>query len=206
MTISGTIYGVVLNDRAELDLLEPDFHREPYCKPPQAPVVYIKPGSCLARGRTPIRGGSSITAAATLALLFARDARNCDSQTAMAHVGAMALALDLSYPRKDYYRPAVAQQNGDGFLALGDWACPALPEEIHTSCDRHQVHSWSLQRLQRDPATLIAALSSFMTLCAGDVLLVGLPGNAPQAMAGQELAITARGLPALNVSLAEAQS
>ena len=203
MTIPGHIYGVVLNDKAELEALAPQFDAKPYAAPPKAPVVYMKPRSAIARGPVAVAPGSTVNAAATLALLFERDAARCKPESALATVGASCLALDLSYPRKDYYRPAIGQQNADGFLVLGDWAPPRLPDTIETLADGQAAHAWQLGRLLRDPATLIADLSSFMTLRAGDVLLVGLPGDAPQVSAGQALTVSAPGLPSLHASLEE---
>lgn len=204
MSVYGDIYGVVLNDRDELARLEPEFSEKPYQAPPQAPVVYMKPRSSVATGPVGMRPREKVIASATLALSFARDATRCSPESAMDHVGALALALDLSYPKKDYYRPAVAQQNADGFLALGQWAPPrSLPETIETKCGNAVCHSWTLDRLARDPATLIADLSAFMTLRAGDILLVGLPGDAPLVNAANWLQISADGLPTLDVMLKE---
>ncbi len=39
----GCVYGAALNFRGLRDLLEPEFHRPPYDRPPSAPVLYIKP-------------------------------------------------------------------------------------------------------------------------------------------------------------------
>lgn len=203
MTFSGDIYGVVLNDREERARIEPQFSEKPYQAPPEAPVVYMKPRSAVAHGPVGIAPGAQVTASATLALLFARSACKVGADRAMAHVGAVALALDLSYPKKDYYRPAIAQQNADGFLALGEWVAPALPSGITVQSEGAPPHHWSLDRLVRDPATLIADLSSFMTLRAGDVLLIGLPGDAPTIGAGAALSVSAQGLPTLNVATKE---
>lgn len=203
MTVSGHIYGVVLNDKAERERISHEFEDKPYSAPPVSPVVYMKPASALARGPVRIAAGMTVNAAATLALLFARDACRCDPAAALATVGASALALDISYPRKDYYRPAIAQQNADGFLLLGEWQPPCVPDAIETAIDGTKAHGWSLDRLVRDPATLIADLSAFMTLRAGDVLLIGLAGDAPQAGAGRSIAVSADGLPTLRGELRE---
>lgn len=203
MTIPGHIYGVVLNDKAELEALAPQFDARPYAAPPKAPVVYMKPRAAIARGPVAVHPGETLSAAPTIALLFARDAARCSTGTALDCVGAACLAIDLSLPQASYYRPAVGQKNRDGFLALGDWAPPRLPDTIETLADGRAAHSWQLGRLLRDPATLIADLSSFMTLRAGDVLLVGLPGDAPQVSAGQALTVSAPGLPSLHASLEE---
>jgi len=204
MTVSGHIYGVVLNDRAELGRLAPQFGSKPYAASPRAPVVYMKPRSTIGRGIVRARPGEKLRAASTLALLFARDAVRCTAETALDCVGAACLALDFSEPQASYYRPAIAQANRDGFLTLGDWMPPVLPKVIETHIDNILGHSWSLDQLAREPAQLIAELSAFMTLRAGDALLVGLPGDAPHVRGGQLLSVSAPGLPALDIRLEEA--
>lgn len=193
MTIAGNIYGVVLNDRDERIRLEQAFRQKPYDLPPAAPVVTMKP-LCALAAPLPCDAGQDHVAAATVALLIARDTTGCTAADAMRHVGAMALAIDFSLPRKDYYRPAIAQAIREGSLALGAWCDPVLPAAIETTVDGKQAHVWELDRLVRDPATLIADLSAFMTLRAGDVLMIGLAGDAPVIRARQHVVAAAVGL------------
>ncbi|MCJ2185853.1 fumarylacetoacetate hydrolase family protein [Novosphingobium beihaiensis] len=206
MTISGHIYGVVLNDSVELNELAPQFGEKPYAAPPVAPVVYMKPRTAIARGPVRVAKDEELVASPTLALLFARDASRCSAAEALDCVGGMALAIDFALPQPDYYRPAVSRKNRDGFLALGDWAAPAPVENLSTLIDGKAAHSWGMDRLKRDPATLIADLSVFMTLRAGDVLLIGLPGDAPHVHAGQSLRVESAALPAVEARLEEVQS
>jgi 5-oxopent-3-ene-1,2,5-tricarboxylate decarboxylase/2-hydroxyhepta-2,4-diene-1,7-dioate isomerase len=48
--------------------------------------------------------------------------------------------------------------------------------------------------LIRSTARLLADVTEFMTLSAGDVLLTGVPENAPLARAGQRVAIEIEGV------------
>jgi len=180
MTVAGNIYGVVLNDREERERLAPHFHEKPYGAPPQAPVVYMKPLSSLARGPVGIPAATGLVAAATIAVLIARDTGGVDERDVPGCLGGAALALDLSLPAASYYRPAIAQRNGDGRLALGAFAAPVLPGgAIRLKADGETIHQWRLDRLERPLERLIADLGAFLTLKAGDALLVGLPGDAP---------------------------
>lgn len=201
MVNSGNIYGVVLNDRDELSRLGGGFIEKPYLAPPRAPVVYMKSRTTLSSGQALIRQGEMVVAASTLAVLFARDASRVRAREALGCLGACALAIDLSYPEANYYRPAIAQRNADGFLVMGAWGAPAMIDKIDTSIDGEIAHSWSLGRLRRPVVELIADLSEFMTLRAGDVLLAGLPGDAPRARAGQVLSATAQGLGSVRVEI-----
>lgn len=194
MICNGHIYGVILNDRDERDRLAPAFAEKPYLAPPKAPVVYMKPATTLASGVIALKPGAQTVAAATLALLIERDTTGVDAAQALDCIGASALAIDLSYPEANHYRPAVAQRNADGFLALGAWGWPTIPNRISTLVDGRAAHMWSLDRLVRSVPQLIADISAFLTLRVGDVLMVGLPGDAPRVRAGQTLLAQAEGL------------
>jgi len=197
MSIPGTIYGVVLNDAQERASLGDALSADPYKAPPQAPVVYIKPRLCATLGGAPVplpRGEDRLRAAATLGLLLASDACRVSPDGAMGHVGGACLALDVAVPFASYYRPPIAQIARDGFLPLGSMGAPILPDEIVTEVDGEAVHRWSLSRLVRGPAQLISDLSQFMTLRAGDLLLIGLPGDAPLVGQGQTVHVRATSL------------
>ncbi|HWL47012.1 MAG TPA: fumarylacetoacetate hydrolase family protein [Sphingomonadaceae bacterium] len=201
--MGGTVYGVVLNDRVEREALAPAFGAKPYAAPPVAPVVYLKPRGCVTTGGAPVpvpAGLDAVQANPTIALLF-------DSRPGVPV--AAALALDICEPHPDYYRPAIRQRCRDGFLPLGGFAAfdPALAAaEIETRVDGAVVHRWSLTRLVRDPATLIADLAGFMTLSDGDILMVGLPGDAPLVGVGQSVALAAAGLPPLATRIEREQT
>ena len=208
MTIAGAIYGVILNDDAERLQLAQAFNEKPYQAPPQTPVVYIKPRGCVSVGRAAVPMPADVTeleAAPTLALLFARDACGVDEGTAMSCVGAACLALDISIPGANYYRPAVAQRCCDGFLPLGAFAGPVGSADMVTTVDGAPVHRWSTDRLVRGIPLLIRDLAAFMTLRAGDLLLVGLPGDAPRVRAGQSVRVEAGGLPTLSTVVSGAR-
>ncbi|QGP80417.1 fumarylacetoacetate hydrolase family protein [Sphingobium sp. CAP-1] len=206
MIPSGHIYGVALNDRLERDRLAAAFQEKPYGAPPRAPVVYMKPAAALARGPVRVAAGTQLVAAPTIALLFARDASHVTADQVQVHLGAAALALDLSLSlsQTSYYRPAIAQKNGDDFLILGDAGAADLPDAIRTFVDGVPVHAWSLERVWLPVAELVAELSTFMTLRAGDILLIGLPGDAPAVAPGQTIRVEADGLACIETIILEA--
>jgi len=193
---SGHIYGVVLNDRDEQADVGASFHAAPYGKPPQAPVIFMKPrvsmqfwpGSADAQG--PYRASTS------LALLFAEDASAATEDQVARCIGATAIAIDLSLAQPNYYRPAIAFRNAEGTLVLGNWSAPVYPDELYLSVEGQAAHSWHLSRLVRNIPALVAETSQFLTLKAGDVLLVGLPGDAPEVYSGQSVRAHAQGLAA----------
>ena len=205
--IASTVYGVILNDREEQTRLADAFAAPPYEAPPQAPVVYIKPRSCLAPPDVSIVLSPDlpeVELAATISLLFGRDLSRGDESDAAEAIAAACLAIDVSEPHADYYRPAISQRCRDGFLPLGRFG--AVPTgaglAISTRIDGVEVHRWSLDRLVRPAMQLAAELSGFMTFAAGDLLLVGLPGDAPRAGPGARISVAAAGLPTLETAIA----
>lgn len=203
--IAGNIYGVVLNDRPQLAQMAGDFAMPPYKKPPEAPVLYIKTRNCLASGGGDIAldtGLVQVEVAATLGLLFGRAATQISRENALDCVSGICLALDISEPEASYYRPAVRQRCRDGFLPLGNFSAfdpKRLGASIGTSINGAAVHAWSPERLARGAAALIADISSFMTLAAGDLLLIGLPHDAPRAGPGDRVDVTCDGLSPLAI-------
>lgn len=210
--IAGNIYGVVLNDRPQLAQMAGDFAMPPYKKSPEAPVLYIKTRNCLSSGGSDIAldtGLAQVEIAATLGLLFGRAATRTSRENALDCVAGACLALDISEPEASYYRPSVRQRCRDGFLPLGDFSAfnpKLLGASIGTSVNGAATHSWSLERLARDTATLIADISSFMTLAAGDLLLVGLPQDAPRAGPGDRVDVTCDGLSPLAIRFKSARA
>ena len=203
--IAGNIYGVVLNDRPQLAQMAGDFAMPPYRKPPEAPVLYIKTRNCLASGGSDIvldADLAQVEIAATLGLSFGRVATKISRQKAFDCVAGACLALDIGEPEASYYRPTVRQRCRDGFLPLGDFGTfdpKLLGAAIGTSVNDTTAHAWSAERLARDAATLIADISAFMTLAAGDLLLIGLPHDAPRAGPGDRVQVACAGLSPLSI-------
>jgi 5-oxopent-3-ene-1,2,5-tricarboxylate decarboxylase/2-hydroxyhepta-2,4-diene-1,7-dioate isomerase len=203
--IAGTAYGVALNHKGEALRLASAFTEAPYKAPPVAPVVYIKPRNCFSAAGAPVPLPADLAEVAlspTLALLFGRDACRVDAEDALKAVDAACLAIDVSEPLDNYYRPAIRQLCRDGFLPLGRFGgLPALDAEIVTAIDGVEAQRWSLADLVRPVGQLIADLSSFMTLKAGDLLLVGTADNPPRATAGQRVDVTMAGMAPLTVRI-----
>lgn len=194
--IDGTAYGVVLNDREQRAALADAFAQPPYGAPPRAPVLYIKPRNTFADGsaRPAVRlpDGLRVTAAATLALVFGDGGRPTGAR----------LALDLSEPHASFFRPAIRERCRDGFLPLGGAGpVPTGAESIVTRIDGREAHRWSIDRLARSIDDLVAEIAAFMSFAAGDLLLIGLPGDAPEAGVGSRMTVESEGYPALAAAL-----
>ena len=205
--VAGTIYGVALNDREHHTQLASSFEKPPHQKPPQRPVLYIKPRNCLMgpSDAIPLPGDlACLEAASSLGLLIGRDAARITSRAALDHIAGACLALDIGEADTGFYRPPVRQRCRDGFLRLGEMSKfdPALLNaELETSVNDRIVHRWSLGRLVRNAPSLVAEVSSFMTLAAGDVLLVGTPFDAPRVAMGDRVTLRLAQLPSLSAQI-----
>ncbi len=206
----GTVYGVVLNTRKELARLGDSLSAVPYKAPPKAPVLYIKPRNTRNRhgGLVTVPTGTpSLEVNATLAVLIGKPATRVTSDIALDHVAGYTLAIDVCEPHDLYYRPAIRQRCRDGFLPVGPFVVPAAaitdPDalEITVSVNGAPAARWSTADLVRPLATLIADVTSFMTLATGDLLLVGLAPDPAQAKPGDKVTAHIDGIGELTVTL-----
>lgn len=208
--VSGTVYGVALNVRRQVERLAGAFAEPPYNAPPRAPVLYVKtPNTFRPHGGTvPVPGGvEELEVAASLAIAIGRTACRVPEAQALDHVLGYALAIDVCVPHDSFYRPAVRQRCRDGFLPIGPWIVDkgAVPDpdgvavELWINDVRADV--FSTADLVRPVARLIADVTDFMTLFEGDVLLAGLSPTAPRARAGHRVSVRAERIGRLDCRL-----
>jgi len=205
--VSGTVYGVILNDAASVQKIG-SLEEAPYKGAPKAPALYIKPANtragCGAAVDLPA-GAKTVEVAATIGLVMGRAAGRLTAENALDAVAGIVLAADLSLPHASYYRPAIREKCFDGSLPLSsvkplvDLANLVLNTEI----DGKVVDTRSLAGLIRQPAQLLADVTEFMSLRQGDVLLVGVSYQAPQAAAGSKITLSADGVGSLSFTIAE---
>ncbi len=209
--MSGTVYGVILNDICTVQRMGQSLDDAPYKGAPKAPVLYIKPAGTRVPGGSMVslpEGAAAVEVGATVGLVMGQAAARLSVETALEAVAGVVLAADLSLPHASYYRPAVREKCFDGALPLG----PVQPLSdlaslsLTTRIDGVVVEERSLADLLRDPARLLADVTGFMTLAEGDVLLVGVRYMAPQAVAGSRVSIDAGALGTLEFSIAGAQA
>jgi 5-oxopent-3-ene-1,2,5-tricarboxylate decarboxylase/2-hydroxyhepta-2,4-diene-1,7-dioate isomerase len=73
---------------------------------------------------------------------------------------------------------------------------------INTEIDDELIQTFKLSNLIRSPSVLLSDVTEFMTLRKGDVLLLGVQYQAPQAKIGSEVRISCAGFEDLKFSLA----
>jgi 5-oxopent-3-ene-1,2,5-tricarboxylate decarboxylase/2-hydroxyhepta-2,4-diene-1,7-dioate isomerase len=205
-----TVYGTLLNHRAALAALGDSVHQAPYKAPPKAPVLYIKPRNTHLRHRGDIvvpHGVAELEMGASLGIVIGRTACRVSEDQALDFVAGYTVCNDVSVPHDSYYRPSLRFKCRDGFMPIG----PALvaagrvprPDalDIGVTIDGTVALRSSTAGMLRPVAALIAAVTDFMTLLPGDVLMLGAPAGAPRAHAGQRVRITIDGVGMLENTL-----
>lgn len=189
----GTVYGTLLNFQREWGLWAPRMDQDPYKAAPQAPVLYIKTANTF--NRTPQLtlqdGVTEVGVGASLGLVMGEGGQAV----------SLMLLNDWSVPHTSYYRPPIKFRCRDGYLGVGaslPWAqvdAGALRITVHINAQ--PVQTVDLATLVRPVAQLLADVTEFMTLQAGDVLMVGTDcladGSRPLARAGDTVQISAPG-------------
>jgi len=198
----GTVYGSLLNFRDALDALGESVHQAPYKAPPKAPILYIKPRNTFAADGDPLvvpSGVDTLEIGASLGLVIGRTACRVSEAQAMEFVSGYVVVNDVSVPHASYYRPSMRFKCRDGFCPIGTPVARAAVADpnaltIVVEIDGVEAQRASTSGLVRRVERLIAEVSDFMTLHPGDVLMVGVPGGAPQARVGQCVSVSIAGV------------
>ena len=198
------VYAAALNFRGVLDKLK--VHEDPYEAPPKAPVLYIKTPNTWSRSGDVIRvpqGAPHLKMGGTLGIVIGRAACRITEVSALDYVAGWIVANDVSIPHESYYRPAIKERCPDGFLPMGDVGSLTGPDtaEIRISVNGDLKATASLRDLVRPIRRLLQDVTEFLTLRAGDVLLVGEPDCSPMASAGDCVRVEIPGLGAIENTL-----
>jgi 5-oxopent-3-ene-1,2,5-tricarboxylate decarboxylase / 2-hydroxyhepta-2,4-diene-1,7-dioate isomerase len=195
---TGTVYGTLLNFKAELAALQPQMSQPPYKAPPQAPVLYVKPANTWSANGADIVVPTrvpDVEIGATIAMVMSNG-----SNQQIHYV----LINDLSIPHSSFFRPPVKFKCLDGFLGIGSNTIETdKPQDfiLEVRVNGDVVQTLDFSQLVRPAGQLLADVSEFMTLHAGDVLMLGcdcLPdGKRPLARVGDVITLSAPSHPAL---------
>jgi 5-oxopent-3-ene-1,2,5-tricarboxylate decarboxylase / 2-hydroxyhepta-2,4-diene-1,7-dioate isomerase len=208
----GTVICVALNYAPQMDALAQEFNGPPYGRPPETPVLYIKPANTRAGNGDPIAlpaEANRVEPTPCLAAVLGETLRHADEARAAHGIAGYTLMNDFSLPGQKYFRPPVRGRcfDGSGPLLVPVVAAAEVPDPyalcIRTfvnGTQRDEVHSAKLVR--RFPE-LIAFISGFMTLRAGDMIASAFPCAGQGAGAGDEIIIEADGIGRLGNSITE---
>lgn len=198
--VTGTVFGTLMNFRGELQALGDKVNEPPYKAPPKAPVLYIKPANTWSADGADIPVPASVPqveVGATIAMVM----------KAPGEVAGYVLMNDFSVPHASLFRPPVKYKCLDGFLGIGGRLLAqslaidpsAFVVEVRVNGELRQTISFN--NLVRGPGKLLADVGEFMTLGAGDALMLGCDAGRPLAAVGDRIEISAAGLGRLSNTL-----
>ena len=210
--ISGTVFGTLVNFKGVLEELGDTVNDKPYLSPPVAPVLYIKPANTFNRYGAGIpmpEGITKLEMGASVGIVIGKKAVAVTEESALDYIGGYTIVNDVSVPHDSIYRPAVQHKSRDGFCPIGPWVINRhavdnpddLLIRVYINDELRQENSTT--NLIRSVGRLLADVTEFMTLSPGDVLLVGVPEEAPQASVGDRVRIEIAGIGSLENLIVE---
>jgi 5-oxopent-3-ene-1,2,5-tricarboxylate decarboxylase/2-hydroxyhepta-2,4-diene-1,7-dioate isomerase len=208
--LSGVVYSALLNHRPQLEALGDAVNQPPHKAPPKAPVLELKPRHMLATDGAVLdlpAGVPGLRVTANLGIVLARTACRVPVAQALDFVAGFLVVGEVSLPLESHYRPGARLKARDGFCPLGAAVVPARQVEqpdklalsVHVDGAEAQ-RSDTGQRL-RGVAQLLADVTDFMTLQAGDVLCLGASHGAPLVQAGRRVRLAIEGVGELHLSV-----
>ncbi|WP_430790784.1 fumarylacetoacetate hydrolase family protein [Virgibacillus flavescens] len=196
--VSGSVYGTLLNFQGQLDLMKDELHNKPYNEPPKKPIMYIKPANTLNNHNQSVaipEGEKAVQAGAALGVVFGKTATNVSEENVMDYIAGYTVVNDVSIPHESFYRPDIRNKVRDGFCPVGPWIVGQdVVEDPNNLTIRVQVNGELVQEnntknMVRSVQQLISEVTDFMTFYKGDMLLVGVPENAPLVKNGDTVRI-----------------
>ncbi|MGH1360823.1 MAG: fumarylacetoacetate hydrolase family protein [Burkholderiaceae bacterium] len=196
---SGNVFCALLNHAPLIASLGAAVNEPPYKKPPEGPVLAVRPRNTLIGNQDRVTVPAQyaeLMVGATLGIVIGRSASRVSADQAFDYISGFTVANDISAPLTSHYRPAVRLKACDGFCPISQHVVPANtikdPDQLRVtvSVDGIEKHQTSTADRIRSVAALVADISDFMTLQAGDVLLLGAAADQPTVSAGQTVSIT----------------
>ena len=189
---------VALNYAEHYTRHEDAFHQPPYNKPPRQPVFFIKPPNTLAGHLSKVPCPDSadhIYTGAGLAFVIGRPASRVKQEQAFDYVSGYTIFNDFSLAEDSYFRPPVNTKCLDRFGPVGPFI--VAREEI---TDPHQLtiktvvngkvkESASSADLRLTIPAIIEALTEFMTLQPGMVVVSGFPADRVAVKPGDQVTV-----------------
>lgn len=196
--VSGTVYGTLLNYRGAFAALGETVNELPYKEPPKASILYIKPANTMSGFGAEIplpKGIGRLEVGATLGIVMGKTATNVNADFAKEYIAGYTIVNDMTVPHESIFRPAVQHRARDGFCPIGPWVIEKdavknpdnLSLKVYVNGDLVQENTTA--NLIRSVSQLLADVTEYMTLFAGDVLLVGVPENSPLVKSGDNIRI-----------------
>jgi len=170
-----------------------DHAREVGRPAPPEPTLFIKANSAINGPQDPIvrpMGGVKLDYEVELAAVIGRDARNVSEADAMKHVAAYCIVDDVSERAFQMEREGTTNKgkSADTFAPIGPWLVTADevgdPQalEVWTTVNGESRQRGHTKDMIFSVRTLVAYVSQFMSLRAGDLISTGTPAGVAHGM------------------------
>src|SRR6184192_1620702 len=170
-----------------------DHAREVGRPAPDEPTLFIKANSAIAGPYDSIvrpRGGVKLDYEVELAAVIGRDARNVSEAEAMKHVAGYCIVDDVSERAFQMEREGTTTKgkSADTFAPIGPWLVTADevgdPQslEVWTTVNGESRQRGDTKDMIFSVRALVAYVSQFMSLRAGDIVSTGTPAGVAYGM------------------------
>ena len=187
-----------LNYAEHYTRIEDTFHHPPYKKPPQQPVFFIKPPNTLAGHLSNVPApdyADNIYTGAGLAFVIGRPASRVSREEGFDYVTGYTIFNDFTLAEDSYFRPPVKTKCLDGsgptgpFIVAREEVTDPHALTIKTVVNGEVRQSASSADLRLDIPAIIEALTEFMTLPTGMVVVSGFPAGRVAVKPGDEVSV-----------------
>ncbi len=155
---------------------------------PKEPTVFIKAPSALSGPDDPIvrpRGSVKLDYEVELAAVIGRDARYVEESRALSHVAAYCIVNDVSERefQMEHGGTTTKGKSADSFGPVGPWLVTADeiadPQalDVWTTVNGERRQHGNTAKMIFTVASLVAYVSRFMSLRAGDLISTGTPAG-----------------------------
>ena len=183
----GTVFALGLNYA--------DHAKELAFKAPETPLVFLKGPNAITGHKAFSRRPADATYMhyeCELAVVIGKTGYRIAKEDAMQYVAGYSVANDYAIRDylENYYRPNLRVKNRDACTPLGPWLvtrdeiADPMKLALSTRVNGKTTQQGTTADMIFDIPTLIAYLSSFMTLNPGDVILTGTPEGLADVKAG----------------------
>jgi 2,4-didehydro-3-deoxy-L-rhamnonate hydrolase len=170
-----------------------DHAREVGLPLPQEPLLFIKANSAISGPGDPIvrpRDAVKLDYEVELGAVIGRDARNVDTTNALKHVAAYCIVNDVSERafQMEHGGTTTKGKSADTFAPIGPWLVTADevgdPQalDVWTTVNSESRQRGNTANMIFTVRQLVAYVSRFMSLRAGDIISTGTPAGVAHGM------------------------